>query len=133
MTWGSSTWLPWARSAFYSLRTKPFLPIDLEGTPLSVSNDDAATIERDTQMHVKLNSKCVLLALSVLVVLFFCLGASRIVESDSDGRYQLVVKRPNSRDVFVIDTATGQVWTNRHSAPDEARKGLYEAKRYQGQ
>ncbi len=81
-------------------------------------------------MHDRLNSKCVLLALSVLVVLFFCLGASRIGESDSNGRYQLVVRHSDSPYVFVIDTATGQVWTNRHSAPDEAKKGLYEAKLY---
>jgi len=84
-------------------------------------------------MHERNNTKYVVIGLIVLVALFFAVGASRLGESQSNGRFQLAVRHADSSDVFVIDTATGQVWTNRHAAPDDVKTGLYKAKLSQDQ
>ncbi len=79
-------------------------------------------------MYDRNNIIYVVIGLFVLVALFFTVGASRIDNSQYNGRFQLVVRHTDSRDFFVIDTATGQVWTNKYKAPDYARSGLYKAK-----
>jgi hypothetical protein len=84
-------------------------------------------------MHERNNTKYVVIGLIVLVGLFFAAGASRVGESQSNGRFQLVVRHADTSDVFVIDTATGQVWTNKYTAPDGAKSGLYKPKLSQDQ
>jgi hypothetical protein len=84
--------------------------------------------ERDTPMFERNTTKCIVIGLIVLIAFFFAAGASRFGESHSCGRFQLVVRHANSPDIFVIDTATGQVWTNKYAAPDEAKRDLYQAK-----
>ena len=79
-------------------------------------------------MHDGINPKYVVIGLVVLVALFFTVGASRFDEPQSGGRFQLIVRHADSSDAFVIDTATGQVWTNKYGAPDEIKNDLYKEK-----
>ena len=73
------------------------------------------------------NPKSVLVVLIVITALFFAAGASRHSESQSNGRFQLVVRHADRTDAYVIDTATGQVWSN-SGGSSEARKAFYNAK-----
>jgi hypothetical protein len=84
-------------------------------------------------MHDRINSKYLVVGLITLAALFVALGAIRYEGSQSNGRFQLVVRHTDSGGVFVIDTATGQVWTNKYRVPDEVKRGLYEAKLSHGQ
>ena len=95
---------------------------------VNINNDEPATIERDSPMHDRINSKYLAIGLTILAALFVALGATRYEGSQSNGRFQLVVRHTDCGDVFVIDTATGQVWTNRYGVPEEVKRGLYEAK-----
>ena len=79
-------------------------------------------------MYEKNNTKYVVIGLLVLVALLFTVGASRIDNSQYNGRFQLVVSHADRCDFFVIDTATGQIWTNKYKAPDYAKSDLYKAK-----
>lgn len=79
-------------------------------------------------MHYRIDAKYAVIVLTVLVALFFAVGASNFDEPQSNGRFQLVVRHAESSDVFVIDTATGQVWTNKYAAPDAAKGSLYKPK-----
>ena len=96
-------------------------------------NNEQLTSERDTQMYERNDTKYLVIGLIILVGLFFAAGASRPGESQSNGRFQLVARHADSADVFVIDTATGQVWTNRYTVPDGVKSGLYKAKLSQDQ
>ena len=95
---------------------------------LSIINEQFTISERGTQMFDRVNSKYVIIVLIGLIGPFFVVGASSFSESQSNGRFQLVVRHADSGDVFVIDTATGQVWTNKHTAPGDAKVGLYQTK-----
>jgi len=99
----------------------------------NINNDEPATIERDSPMHDRINSKYLAIGLIILAALFVALGATRYEGSQSNGRFQLVVKNTDGGAVFVIDTATGQVWTNKYGVPEEVKRGLYEAKLSHGQ
>lgn len=79
-------------------------------------------------MNDRINSKYVVIVLIVLAALFFAAGASNSGKPQSNGRFQLVVRHTDSTDVYVIDTATGQVWSNRYTTPDGDKGNLYKAK-----
>ena len=79
-------------------------------------------------MYERNSTKYLVIGLIILVGLFLAAGASRPGESQSNGRFQLVVRHADNADVFVIDTATGQVWTNKYTAPDDVKGDLYKAK-----
>ena len=79
-------------------------------------------------MNDRINIKYVILFLIVMAALFFAVGASNFGTLQSSGRFQLVVRHTDSVDVFVIDTATGQVWTNNYTAAGGAEANLYQAK-----
>ena len=78
-------------------------------------------------MCERYNLKNVLVVLIIGAVILFALGASRYNESQSNGRFQLVVRHTNTTDAYVIDTATGQVWSNKVTS-EEGRRAFYNAK-----
>ena len=79
-------------------------------------------------MHDGTKLKYVAIGLFALFTVLFALGATQYAGSKSNGRFQLVVRHTDTRNIFVIDTATGQVWTNKYGVPKEVQAGLYEAK-----
>ncbi len=82
-------------------------------------------------MHDRINARhVVVVGLIVLVTLFFSLGASSFDNSQSTGRFQLVVRHADRSDAFVIDTATGQVWSTTYTGEG---KPFYDAKLSQDQ
>ncbi|MHC4117475.1 MAG: hypothetical protein ACYSWO_08195 [Planctomycetota bacterium] len=120
-------------SALFSLRPEPFLPLDKEDTLLNINYEQGTISERDTEMHDRTKAKHVIVGLIALVALLFTIGASRFSDPQSNGRFQLVLRHADSSDIFVVDTVTGQIWTNKYSAPDEAKRVLYGPKLYQDQ
>ncbi len=78
-------------------------------------------------MSDRYNLKNVLVVLIMGTVSLFALGASRYNESQSNGRFQLVVRHSDRTDTYIIDTATGQVWSNKVTS-EEGRKAFYNAK-----
>ena len=79
-------------------------------------------------MNDRINIKYVVLFLIVMAALFFAVGASNFGKLQSNGRFQLVVRHTNNSAVYVIDTATGQVWSNSYVTRDGAEADLYKAK-----
>ena len=73
------------------------------------------------------NPKNVLVVVIVSTALLFAIGASRHGESQSNGRFHLVVRHADRTDAYVIDSATGQVWSN-SGASSETRKAFYDAR-----